>query len=175
VISPGRNAEVVTEIYTDSAKGEKIVPLHNDKSYWRIPPRYMLFYFNSIQLMDGGETIISNMQSAYNELKDNEKKVLNEQIIPIKSPSNRDQTKTDGSIVNFLNGKLAFFRFRLDLIDARVKEINIWHWLIKDNLISLSFNEGELLVLDNWIFAHGRNETAFFENGHRNVFRTLVI
>ena len=175
VISPGRNAEVVTEIYTDNVKGEKIVPLHNDKSYWRIPPRFMFFYFKSIQGIQGGETIISNMQSAYNELAENEKKILNEYTMPIKSPNNRDESKTDALLVNFLNGKLTFFRLRLDLFNAEIKELNRWYQIIKDNSITLSFKEGELFILDNWTFAHGRNETTFSENGFRNIFRTLVV
>lgn len=175
VISPGRDAALVTEIYTDDKKGEKFVPLHNDKCYWRIPPKYMLFYFQDVKNIEGGETTISNLQQSFEELNEADRHELIQTQVRIKTPHNRDAGEMIALLVNQINTSNRFFRMRLDLFSMTNRAIFNWYQKISQNTQTIKLQKGDLFILDNWVFAHGRNETNFTNGGFRNIYRALVI
>ena len=77
--------------------------------------------------------------------------------------------------VNTIDNKVEFFRYRLDLFDSNVSEINKIKKYVEENFVKVEYKKGDILILDNWKFSAGRNITVWGENGFRHLFRTLVM
>jgi len=175
VILPGRGDDFVTDIYTDKKKGSLPLPLHTDKSYWRIPPRYELLYVCDIAEMKKGELLVSDLQQAFDALSESEQIELINYCPTYRLPSNRDTGETKAKLVNFINGDLAFFRFRLDLFDSAIPAVKKWSALVEGNSELVEYQKGDIIALDNWRHAAGRKESCFGERGFRHIYRTLVM
>lgn len=175
LIPSGRNHSITDDIYTDINNGNKSLPLHTDKSYWRIPPRFEMLYVESIKGMFGGEMLISNLWLAFDLLSNEDKEYLIQYATKYKTPENRDGGYIIASLVNFLNKKLSFFRFRLDIFDSDIPAINNWCHIIDQNKQTIEYNAGDFIVFDNWTFAAGRKDTYFLREGFRRIYRALVI
>lgn len=176
VIPSGRGKSLVDEILINNNTGTEKLPFHTDKSYWRIPPRFEILYVNDIQNMKYGEITISSIMEAFNILSNEEKnRLLNYQSEYI-NPSNRDfGNNPSAHFVNIIDGEIEFFRYRLDIFKSDIPEIKKMAQHIEKNFQKVSYHKGDILILDNWKFAAGRNITVWGPNGLRHLFRTLVI
>lgn len=175
VIPPGRDCSLVTDIFTTDKEGELEVKLHNDKSYWRVPPKYILLYMSDVKNMTGGDVLVSDLFSSYNLLNDDCKKILKETNVSLSHPKNRDQGQLQGKLINELNGELSFVRYRTDLISGVSEAVAKWQEQLYRAKQEVSLTVGDLLILDNWKIAHGRKSTCFESDGYRRVYRSLVI
>jgi len=45
----------------------------------------------------------------------------------------------------------------------------------ENNITYIKYKKGDILILDNWKYAAGRNNTIWGKNGSRHLFRTLII
>ena len=174
VVPPGRNCELVTTIVTKADSGEQIVPLHNDKSYWSVPPKVLLFYISSARDMSSGNMLLSDILSAFRTLSAEAQTGLVNDDLLIFAPKNRDPRQARLRVINHLNGELAFFRFREDIVTSG-PAIAEWFGAAAQQSFTCPLTVGSLLVLNNWTMAHGREQTTFFNNGERTAFRALVL
>ena len=176
VIPSGRGKTLVDEILINNGTGTEKLPFHTDKSYWRIPPRYEILYINDVDKMEFGEITISSIKKAFESLTPSEQ----EQLISLESkysaPSNRDSGYNPmAKFVNIVDGKIEFFRYRLDIFSSDCEAIKKMSDIIEENHYKIKYNKGDILILDNWLYAAGRNITRWGENGFRHMFRTLII
>ncbi len=176
VIPSGRGKTLVDDILIDNGTGTEKLPFHTDKSYWRIPPRFEILYVNDVKNMRFGEITVSSIIDAFNKLSSEEqKKLLNYQSKYI-NPSNRDSGFNPfAHFVNTIDNKVEFFRYRLDIFESNVPEINKIKKYVEENFVKIAYEKGDILILDNWKFSAGRNITVWGENGFRHLFRTLVM
>lgn len=178
VIKAGRETPLVTEIKTNRNYGNKELELHNDKTYWAIPPRYEMLYIVEANGMTGGDILKSSILDCYLRLSIAKQKLLRETDVEIRSPNNRDGSVIKAPLVNYINENLAFFRCRADIInaDSEVKEIfNELYSELINNTVAFPAKTGDLFIFDNWLAAHGRSIASFNQDGYRLAFRTLVI
>jgi len=178
VIPSGRGREMIDDILINDGTGTEKLPFHTDKSYWRIPPRFEILYVKDMKNMEKGEISVSSIIGAYNCLNMNEKEILINYSSPYKNPTNRDSgLNPNAKFIGIIDGNLEFFRYRLDIFDSNVKEINKLKKIIEDekNIKYIKYEKGDILILDNWQYAAGRNITEWGENGFRHLYRTLVI
>ncbi|WP_160714897.1 TauD/TfdA family dioxygenase [Chitinophaga solisilvae] len=174
VIPIGRGNDHVTEIRTSAEVGSKNVPLHNDKSYWRIPPRYLILYCREANGFENNHMHVSDIHGAFLQLTEEERASLSERVLDIHHPSNRSSGTLQGKVVNYLNEEV-FYRFRSDTIEKNWDAFNKWDQLVIDNLVEVPFNPGTLLIMDNWKFAHGRRLTSVVNSYSRNIDRVLIM
>lgn len=174
VIPIGRGNDHITEIRTSAEVGTKDVPLHNDKSYWRIPPRYLILYCRKADGFENNHMHVSDIHGAFLQLTEEERENLSDRVLDIHHPSNRSSGKLMGKLVNYLNEEV-FYRFRSDTIERNWEAFNKWDQLVIDNLIEVPFNPGTILVMDNWKFAHGRRLTSLVNSYSRMIDRVLIM
>lgn len=176
VIPSGREKEMVDDILTDNGTGTERLPFHTDKSYWRIPPRFEILYVNDVKNMKYGEITVSSIMKAFNSLTSKEKERLQNYQAKYTNPSNRDiGFNILANFVNKIDDNIEFFRYRLDIFNSNIPEINKMKKYIEQNEYKISYKKGDILILDNWKFAAGRNITIWEKNGFRHLFRTLVM
>lgn len=176
VIPSGRGKNLVDDIFINNGSGTEMLPFHTDKSYWRIPPRFEILYVNDVYNMELGEITLSSIMDAFNILSKEEKEKLINYESQYCNPSNRDKGfNTLAHFVNVIDNKIEFFRYRLDIFNSNITEINKMKEYIENNYIKISYKKGDILILDNWKYAAGRNITIWHENGTRHLYRTLVI
>ncbi|MBV8253117.1 MAG: TauD/TfdA family dioxygenase [Chitinophaga sp.] len=174
VIPIGRGNDHITVIHTSSSVGSKNVPLHNDKSYWRIPPKYLILYCRESSGFENNHMHVSDIHGAFEQLSETEKQSLIDRNLDIFHPSNRSSGTLKGKLVNYLNGDV-FYRLRSDTIEKDWEAFNHWDQLVIDNLIEVPFNPGTLLIMDNWKFAHGRRLTSVETGYSRTINRVLIM
>lgn len=176
VISSGRGKSLVDDILINNGTGTEKLPFHTDKCYWRIPPRFEILYVNDIKNMNFGEITVSSIIDAFNNLSIEEQNKLLNYKSKYTNPSNRDSGSNPmAHFVNTIDNKVEFFRYRLDLFDSNVSEINKIKKYVEENFVKVEYKKGDILILDNWKFSAGRNITVWGENGFRHLFRTLVM
>ena len=178
VVPSGRGREMVDDICTDSSSGSAPLPLHTDKSYWRVPPRYEILYVESVTDMERGGIAISSLMYAFRSLTEHEQSKLLAHRSCYASPGNRDSGYNQSAhfVVSF-DGIPEFFRYRLDIIEDRIPEIDrLSEELEKPGRVRLiNYKIGDIIVLDNWKHASGRDVTVWGMNGSRHLLRTLII
>ncbi|MFB6456722.1 TauD/TfdA family dioxygenase [Chitinophaga sp. Hz27] len=174
VIPIGRGNDHITEIRTSASVGSKNVPLHNDKSYWRIPPKYLILYCRESSGFENNHMHVSDIHGAFEKLTEEEKLNLTDRSLDIFHPSNRSSGTLVGKLVNYLNGDV-FYRLRSDTITKDWQEFNKWEQLVIDNLIEVPFNPGTILIMDNWTFAHGRRLNSVEQGFSRTINRLLIM
>lgn len=174
VIPIGRGNDHITEIKTSAEVGTKEVPLHNDKSYWRIPPRYLILYCRESSGFENNHMHVSDIHGAFEQLSEQEKTELSDRVLDIYHPSNRSSGTLKGKLVNHLNEEV-FYRLRSDTIEKTWSAFNHWDQLVNENFIEVPFNPGTILIMDNWKFAHGRKLTALENSFSRNIDRVLIM
>lgn len=176
VIPSGRGKSLVDDILINNGTGTEKLPFHTDKCYWRIPPRFEILYVNDIKNMNFGEITVSSIIDAFNNLSIEEQSKLLNYESKYTNPSNRDSGSNPmAHFVNTIDNKVEFFRYRLDLFDSNVSEINKIKKYVEENFVKVEYKKGDILILDNWKFSAGRNITVWGENGFRHLFRTLVM
>lgn len=176
VIPSGRGKSLVDDILINNGTGTEKLPFHTDKCYWRIPPRFEILYVNDIKNMNFGEITVSSIIDAFNNLSIEEQNKLLNYESKYTNPSNRDSGSNPmAHFVNTIDNKVEFFRYRLDLFDSNVSEINKIKKYVEENFVKVEYKKGDILILDNWKFSAGRNITVWGENGFRHLFRTLVM
>jgi len=173
VIPSGSERDLVDEIISKKDTVESFVRTHNDKSYWIIPPRYLVMYIKKFDGCEKGETILSDMYKSYTELNEKDQKSLMLSQFVFTSPKNREKKVIVGNFANSINQNNYFFRYRLDLFENN-EIIKRFDENIRKNSFDIKMLKGDLLVIDNWRFAHGRRETLFSDNGERVMYRTLI-
>lgn len=173
VIPSGVGHGLVDEIISTKNTGEVFVRIHNDKSYWIVPPRYLVMYVKKFEGCEKGETILSDMYKSYRNLDEKEQKSLMLSQFVFTSPKNRDKKVIVGNVVNLINQNNYFFRYRLDLFENN-EIVKKFDENIKKNSFNIKMLKGDLMVIDNWRFSHGRQETVFLENGERIIYRCLI-
>ncbi|HVI44226.1 MAG TPA: TauD/TfdA family dioxygenase [Chitinophaga sp.] len=174
VIPIGRGNDHITEIRTSAEVGTRDVPLHNDKSYWRIPPRYLILYCRQASGFENNHMHVSDIHSAFLQLTEAQRTELSDRVLDIHHPSNRSSGTLKGKLVNHLNEEV-FYRFRSDTIERDWEAFNTWDNLVINNLVEVPFNPGTLLIMDNWKFAHGRRLTAVENSYSRMIDRVLIM
>lgn len=175
VIPSGRNCELVDDIYTTYEIGNKTLPMHTDKSYWRIPPRFEILYVNGVENMEKGEITVGNLIGAFHNLSEEDQQTLLSYVSVYSAPFNRDQGSTQTHLVGVLDNEIAFFRYRLDIFDSSLPEIKRWIDNINDTIKYVSYKKGDILILDNWRHCAGRNDTVWHDGGYRHLYRSLII
>lgn len=175
VIPPGRGCDLVTVINTTDEVGEKVVPLHNDKSYWRVPPRLLVLFVSDAAGMVEGAMILADLRSSFAALSPSDQNALRNTNAVLSSPRNRDAARISAPVVNDFNGELAFFRFRADLIESDATAFSKLYTAASSRSFPVALDPGNLLVLDNWLVAHGRSDTKFSQGGRRLAYRSLIV
>ncbi len=178
VIPSGRNKRLVDDIFINDGTGTEKLPFHTDKTYWRIPPRFEILYVNDVNNMNLGEITLVSLMDAFNSLSSSEKENIMLYQSEYKNPPNRDKGENPcANFINTIDGKIEFFRYRLDIFDSNKNEIKKMKKYIEneDNITYIKYKKGDILILDNWKYAAGRNNTIWGENGFRHLFRTLII
>jgi len=173
VVPAGRGENLVTTISTNDLFGEKEVKLHNDKCYWNIPPRFLIFYIKEIN----SDCIwnISNISNAFQSLdSDMKSKISNSKFI-FNSPQNRDSYSNELYFVNKVNQEY-FYRFREDVCNIPSEYLIALKVELIKNIINIKTENGTLIVLNNWHMVHGRTLDDFICNNMKRVaYRALVI
>lgn len=175
VIPSGRGKGLVDEIFIGGELKQSSLPLHTDKSYWRIPPSFEVLYVNDVNKMQHGEITVGDLYAAFKSLTKKEQKELCELKTAYKAPNNRDESKIDVKLVGTIDDELAFFRYRLDLFDSSSPVIEKWNKKIAETVKLVPYKKGDILVLDNRLHCAGRNITTWGDGGSRHLFRTLVM
>ena len=175
VIPSGRGKGLVDEIFIGGELKQGSLPLHTDKSYWRIPPSFEVLYVNDVNEMRHGEIIVGDLYAAFKALTEKEQMKLCELKTLYKAPSNRDESKIDVKLVGTIDEELSFFRYRLDLFNSSLPVIEKWNKKIAETIKLVPYKKGDILVLDNRLHCAGRNITTWGEGGFRHLFRTLVM
>lgn len=178
VIPSGRKKTLVDDILTNDKTNTEKLPFHTDKSYWRIPPRFEIIYVKKVSNMNLGEITITSLMDAFNSLSSIEKENIMLYQSKYINPINRDKGSNPcANFVNTIDGKIEFFRYRLDIFDSNKNEINKIKAYIEDenNITYIKYKKGDILILDNWKYAAGRNNTIWGKNGFRHLYRTLII
>ncbi len=175
VIPSGRGKEMVDDIFIGGIQKQSSLPLHTDKSYWRLPPSFEILYVNDVYNMKHGEIIVGNLLEAFKQLSPVEQKELLDFEAVYKSPQNRDEGTIKVKLIGKIDDDISFFRYRLDIFDSSSPTITKWNNIIKDNLIFVPYRKGDVLILDNKLHCAGRNNTTWGENGSRHLYRTLVM
>lgn len=173
VIPSGSGHELVDEIISTKDSGEAFVRMHNDKSYWVIPPRYLIMYIKKFEGCNKGETILGDMYKSYRDLENKDQKTLELSQFIFSAPKNRNGKIIAGNLVNQINQNNYFFRYRLDLFENN-ESVKNFDKEVKRNSFDVEMLENDLIIIDNWRFAHGRQQTIFSENGVRIMYRTLI-
>lgn len=173
VIPSGSGHDLVDEIISTKDTGEAFVRMHNDKSYWIIPPRYLVMYIKKFEGCENGETILSDMYKSYRDLDEKDQKSLMLSQFVFTSPKNRERKVIVGNIVNLINQNNYFFRYRLDLFENN-EAVKKFDENVDRNSFDVKMLRGDLIIIDNWRFSHGRQETLFSDDGERVMYRTLV-
>lgn len=174
VVPSGKGHPLVDDIVTNNLSGEAFVPMHNDKSYWSIPPRYLVMYIAEFAGYKGGFTELSDMMQAFALLSAEEQKYLREEKHIFTSPKNREFKQLVGNFVNVINDDNFFFRYRVDLVTSH-NAIVKFDEIINVNKFEVEMVQGSLVVIDNWRISHGREMTEFSEGGRRVMYRTLIL
>lgn len=178
VIPSGRNKTLVDDIFINDGSGTDKLPFHTDKTYWRIPPRFEILYVNDVYNMQQGEITLVSLIDAFNILSQEEKDIIMTYNSEYLNPINRDKGSNPcANFVNTIDGQIEFFRYRLDIFNSNKPEIVKMKNFIENekNIKYIKYNKGDILILDNWKYAAGRNNTIWGEKGSRHLFRTLVI
>lgn len=175
VIPSGREKGLVDEIYISGELKQSSLPLHTDKSYWRIPPSFEILYVNDVHNMQHGEIIVGDLLKSFKQLSEDEQKQLLGFSGIYKSPKNRDAGEINVKLVGKIDDELAFFRYRLDLFDSSAPVIEKWNKEIEKTLVLVPYRKGDILILDNRLHCAGRNITTWSEGGFRHLYRTLVM
>ena len=176
VIPSGRQKPMIDDIFINDGTGTAKLPFHTDKSYWRLPPRYEILYVNDVYNMNYGEITVSSIVDAFNALTPNEQQELIQLSSAYKSPSNRDAGENPcANFVNFVDGKIEFFRYRLDIFNSNHPAIKKMADFIEDHHVKVKYSKADILILDNWKYAAGRNITEWGENGFRHLYRALLV
>ncbi len=175
VIPSGRNCGFVDDIYTTYEMGNKLLPMHTDKSYWRIPPRYEMLYVKGVENMERGEITVADLLGTFMALDEKDRQTLLSYVATYKAPSNRDQGSNKAHLVGTLDNEIAFFRFRLDIFDSSLPEIQRWVEKIEKTVKLVAYKKGDILILDNWRHCAGRTDTVWHQDGYRHLYRSLII
>ena len=175
VIPSGRGRGLVDEIYISGELKQSSLPLHTDKSYWRVPPAFEILYVNDVKNMQHGEIIVGDLLQAFKQLSKDEQSELLSFSGNYKAPQNRDAGEINVKLVGKINDELAFFRYRLDLFDSSSLVIGKWNNEIQKTLVLVPYKKGDILILDNRLHCAGRNITTWSEGGFRHLYRTLVM
>ena len=61
------------------------------------------------------------------------------------------------------------------MLFVRYNKSKLRSYCINNNYYKIPYKKGDILILDNWKFAAGRNTTEWGPNGLRKIFRALVI
>ena len=176
VIPSGRGKSLCDDIFINDGTGTEKLPLHTDKSYWRIPPRFEILYVNDVYNMLYGEITCVNLLEAFNKLPDEDKNFLLNLESQYNAPTNRDSGfNKSAKLVNIIDDKIEFFRFRLDIFNSNNPSLDRWEKILEKSIKMIPYKKGDILILDNWKYAAGRNITKWGPNGYRHLFRTLII
>lgn len=175
LIPAGRNCALADDIYTTYEMGNKTLPLHTDKSYWRIPPRFEMLYVKGVENMEKGEITVGDLIGSFHALEKNDQQKLLSYVTTYKAPSNRDQGSIQVHLVGTLDNDIAFFRYRLDIFDSSLPEIQRWVEKIQNSIKYVPYKKGDILILDNWRHCAGRNDTVWHQGGYRHLYRSLIV
>lgn len=176
VIPSGRGKSLCDDIFINDGTGTEKLHLHTDKSYWRIPPRFEILYVNDVFNMQFGEITSVSLIDTFNSLPESDKEnLINLESVYV-SPNNRDKGyNKSAKLINKIDDKIEFIRYRLDIFNSNNKSLKKWSNLLEHNIRLIPYKKGDILILDNWKFAAGRNITKWGKKGFRHLFRTLVI
>lgn len=146
-------------------------PLHTDTAYFKIPVRYILLY--SINPGSGDRpTYLYDAKNLFNHAKELRFelanvlfKVINGRYSFLTTIYNCDQSKH-------------FFRLDRDCMKATSSEgtellTKINNLICPRDLYEVKWNIGDLLILDNWRFLHGRGDSKMIDND-RLLFRVSI-
>ena len=176
VIPSGRGKEFVDDILINDGTGTSKLPFHTDKTYWRIPPRFEVLYVKDVVNMEHGEITVASILDAFKSLTEKEQQTLINYKSKYINPSNSDNGYNPSAhFVNIIDNNIEFFRYRLDIFESNLPEINKIKEYIENNYKLVSYKKGDILILDNWKYCAGRNITIWKGNGFRHLYRTLVI
>ncbi len=176
IVPSGRGKSLCDDIFINDGTGTEKLPLHTDKSYWRIPPRFEILYVEDVYNMSFGEITSVDLLASFNKLNENDKKELLNLEVQYNCPLNRDMGYNKlAKFINCIDGEIELFRFRLDVFNSNNKSLKSFVEICEKSVKLISYKKGDILILDNWKFAAGRNVTKWGQNGSRHLFRTLVI
>lgn len=160
--------------------------LHTDGSLKENFPSYVVLACVK-PAVNGGESIISNARIVYEKLLLDHPEVIENLTRPlvrdVKSGTADDIKNNSYPIFEF-NGEKTTFRYarkwinvayeKLALSDDKLfKDLDILDQYLKDNQVEFSLESGDVLVIDNINFAHGRHSFKDNENT-RLMLRTWI-
>ncbi|WP_431809857.1 TauD/TfdA family dioxygenase [Brevibacillus agri] len=137
-------------------------PLHTDTAYFKIPVRYILLY--SINPGSGDRpTYLYDAKNLFNHDKELRFELAN---VLFKVINGRNSFLT--TIYNSHQNK-NYFRLDRDCMKAASSEgtellTKIDNLISPRDLIEVKWNFGDLLILDNWRFLHGRGKSNMMDN-----------
>ncbi|MDV2080355.1 TauD/TfdA family dioxygenase [Marinobacter xestospongiae] len=176
VVPEEPGASLVTYLQSEKNLNVSDIPLHTDKSYWKKPPRFIVFYFKEISGFSGGETLLTNLVDSYQSLCIEDREILSKSNVLIKSPCNRKPYCQKVRLVELKDNSVKMVRFRLDVTHSSLRFVmGKWYDKAENSCISLSPAPGTILMVDNHRWAHGRNFCNFEQFGQRIIYRCLVL
>ena len=162
--------------------------IHSDGPQLFIPPRYIIMACLE-QSNYGGESILTNTQMIYEDLKNKNNEIL--KILKSKFLFERrgfGKNKTFLKPIFEKNGKKTKFRYLRDYIESAYKLKNIK--IKKSKVTALDYLDkllnqkkfqknyklkaGDLIILNNKIFAHGRKTFRVSKNINRTLLRAWI-
>lgn len=146
-------------------------PLHTDTAFRKVPTRFLIM--KSLH-HSSTATVFFNFIDFYNNLSEKYKTYFNNAIFSIKS--------TDGSYYNslFLDKDKKFIRFDpLLMIPQNIAANHCLKILCeqqneKKNLLKISWDGANILIIDNWKILHGREKVVELEYNFRKIKRIYV-
>ena len=162
--------------------------IHSDGPQLFVPPRYIIMACLE-QSNYGGESILTNTQMIYEDLKNKNNEIL--KILKSKFLFERrgfGKNKTFLKPIFEKNGKKTKFRYLRDYIESAYKLKNIK--IKKSKVTALDYLDkllnqkkfqknyklkaGDLIILNNKIFAHGRKTFRVSKNINRTLLRAWI-
>jgi len=150
-------------------------PLHTDLSYVPNPPRYLLALCVEADAGGGGLCTLASLESAWQTLSDDDRECLSQRCFAFdNAPNTGDGACQDQSIYEPIDNR-GIWRYRPDTLtfpDSAKRSVERFSVALEDSKSTLQLCPGDLMILDNHRFAHGR--TAFQAPSARHILRSYA-
>ena len=164
------------------ATGVGYIPFHIDIVNSERPPDYVAFFCERADPLGGGQTIVSNLLAAYARLSPEDRRVMSEAVF-------REGRFHDlSSVGRELNPFPVFaqehgstrVRFTAKMLPAmpagaQKTALSRYLQLLEDARTMVPLIEGDLLIINQWVAAHGRLPLGDAQGGILEAERRLIL
>lgn len=150
-------------------------PLHTDLSYVPSPPNYLLTLCVAADELGGGVSKLASLQDAGQRLSSEDRAVLMQPCFSFENAPNTGEGICANRPIHDVSEGNECWRFRQDTLQyppGAARAVDNLTAVLEENVVHVTLQAGDLLVLDNHRIAHGR--TAFNVPSKRHLLRTYA-